>query len=50
VKSLPKGSPARAAPVRRGGKMQVPSVVDANTWRDTYESADIVAYLDTEPT
>jgi glutathione S-transferase len=48
VKSLPKGSPAREELVRRGGKMQVPYLVDANTGREMYESDDIVAYLETE--
>lgn len=48
VKSLPKGSPAREELVRRGGKMQVPYLVDVNTGREMYESDDIVAYLETE--
>jgi len=48
VKSLPKGSPARAELVQRGGKMQVPYLVDANTGREMYESDEIVGYLETE--
>jgi glutathione S-transferase len=45
VKSLPKGSPARAELIERGGKMQVPYLVDPNTGREMYESDDIVTYL-----
>ena len=48
VKSVPKGSPARAELVRRGGKMQVPYLIDPNTGREMYESDDIVTYLETE--
>ena len=48
VKSLPKGSPARAELVQRGGKVQVPYLVDANTGREMYESDEIVGYLETE--
>jgi glutathione S-transferase len=48
VRSLPKGSPARAELVRRGGKMQVPYLIDPNTGREMYESDEIVTYLETE--
>jgi glutathione S-transferase len=46
VRNLPKGSPKRAELVARGGKMQVPYLVDPNTERELYESDDIVAYLE----
>ncbi len=46
VRNLPKGSPKRAELVQRGGKMQVPYLVDPNTGRAMYESDDIVAYLE----
>ena len=46
VRNLPKGSPKRAELVQRGGKMQVPYLVDPNTGREMYESDDIVAYLE----
>jgi glutathione S-transferase len=45
VRNVPKGSPRRAALVDRGGKMQVPYLVDPNTGRAMYESDEIVAYL-----
>jgi glutathione S-transferase len=45
VRNLPKGSPKRAELIARGGKMQVPYLVDPNTGREMYESDDIVAYL-----
>ena len=45
VRNLPKGSPKRDELVRRGGKMQVPYLVDPNTGTETYESDDIVGYL-----
>jgi glutathione S-transferase len=45
VKNVPKGSPKRAALLDRGGKMQVPYLVDPNTGRAMYESDEIVAYL-----
>jgi glutathione S-transferase len=48
VRNVPKGSPKRAALVDRGGKMQVPYLVDPNTGRAMYESDDIVAYLRAE--
>jgi glutathione S-transferase len=46
VRNLPKGSPKREQLVRRGGKMQVPYLVDPNTGREMYESDDIIAYLE----
>jgi len=46
VRNVPKGSPKRAALVERGGKMQVPYLVDPNTGRALYESDEIVAYLE----
>jgi len=48
VRNVPKGSPKRAALVERGGKMQVPYLIDPNTDRALYESDDIVAYLEAE--
>src|SRR5438445_521604 len=48
VRNVPKGSPKRAALVARGGKMQVPYLIDPNTDRALYESDDIVAYLEAE--
>jgi glutathione S-transferase len=48
VRNLPKGSPRRAELVRRGGKMQVPYLVDPNTGQALYESDAIVAYLEAE--
>ena len=48
VRNLPKGSPKRQGLVERGGKMQVPYLVDPNTGREMYESDDIVAYLEAE--
>ncbi|HUI26385.1 MAG TPA: glutathione S-transferase N-terminal domain-containing protein, partial [Candidatus Kryptonia bacterium] len=47
VRNLPKGSPKRAELIERGGKMQVPYLVDPNTGRELYESDEIVAYLET---
>jgi glutathione S-transferase len=48
VRNLPHGSPKRAELVARGGKMQVPYLVDPNTGRELYESDDIAAYLERE--
>jgi glutathione S-transferase len=48
VRNVPKGSPKRAELARRGGKVQVPYVVDPNTGRAMYESDDIIAYLETQ--
>ena len=45
--NVAKGSPKRDAFVRRSGKMQVPYLVDPNTSAATFESGDIVRYLDT---
>jgi len=40
------GSPRRAELVRRGGKQQVPYLVDPNTGTALYESDHIIAYLE----
>ena len=48
VRNVPKGSPKRAELERRGGKVQVPYLVDPNTQREMYESDEIVAYLEAE--
>src|SRR5262249_24350120 len=48
VRNVPKGSPRRAELRERGGKVQVPYLVDPNTGREMYESDDIVAYLERE--
>lgn len=48
VRNVPKGSPKRAALMDRGGKMQVPFLVDPNNGRAMYESDDIVSYLRTQ--
>jgi glutaredoxin len=46
-RSSPRGeSPKREALKRRGGKIQVPYLVDPNTGTELYESRDIVAYLE----
>ncbi len=45
ARNLPKGSPKRDELRRRGGKVQVPYLIDPNTGRELYESDDIVAYL-----
>jgi len=45
VRNLPKGSAKRAELIARGGKMQVPYLVDPNRGDELYESDDIVAYL-----
>lgn len=45
VRNVPKGSPKRAELERRGGKIQVPYLVDPNTGLELYESDAIVAYL-----
>jgi len=41
-----KGSPRRDAFVKRFGRMQVPYLLDPNTGKGLFESAEIVAYLD----
>ncbi len=43
--NIAKGSPGRDAFVKRSGKMRVPYLVDPNTSRSMFESADIVRYL-----
>lgn len=43
--NVPKGSSKRAAFIERSGKMQVPYLVDPNTGKEMFESADIVQYL-----
>jgi glutathione S-transferase len=48
VRNVPKGSPKRADLQKRGGKIQVPSLIDPNTTEEMYESDDIVAYLEAE--
>jgi glutathione S-transferase len=44
--NVAKGSSKRAAFVERTGKMMVPYLVDPNTGREMFESADIVSYLE----
>ena len=45
-RSCPRGaSPKRRYLERRGGKLQVPYLIDPNTGIELYESADIVAHL-----
>ena len=39
------GSPGRAAFEERSGKMMVPYLVDPNTDKEMFESAEIVGYL-----
>ncbi len=46
VHNVPKGSPKRKELQRRGGKVQVPYLIDPNTDTEMYESDDIVAYLE----
>ena len=46
IRNVPKGSRKRPELVQRGGKMQVPYLVDPNTGRELYESDEIVAYLE----
>jgi len=48
VRNVPKGSPKRTELGARGGKIQVPYLVDPNTSRELYESDDIVTYLEAE--
>jgi len=48
VRNVPKGSPRRVELGERGGKVQVPFLVDPNTGHELYESDDIVAYLEKE--
>lgn len=42
----PRGGRFRAEVKARGGKMQFPFLVDPGTGKETFESADIVAYLE----
>ena len=44
--NVAKGSAGREAFVSRSGKMMVPYLLDPNTGRSMFESADIVRYLD----
>jgi len=46
--SVARGSPSRAAFVERSGRMQIPYLVDPNTGKAMFESADIVEYLEAE--
>jgi glutathione S-transferase len=46
VRNVPKGSPKRAELKKRGGKVQVPYLIDPNSKVEMYESDDIVAYLE----
>jgi glutathione S-transferase len=48
VRNVPKGSPKRLELAARGGKVQVPYLIDPNTQREMYESDDIIAYLEAE--
>ena len=48
VRNVPKGSPKREELEKRGGKVQVPYLVDPNTSQEMYESEDIIAYLEAE--
>ena len=45
IRNVPKGSPKRAELEKRGGKVQVPYLIDPNTKTEMYESDDIIAYL-----
>lgn len=45
VKNVGKRSQRRPELIARGGKMQVPYLIDPNTGVELYESNDIVAYL-----
>jgi len=45
--NVAKGSARRTEFVVRSGRMQVPYLVDPNTGTELFESADIVAYLET---
>jgi glutathione S-transferase len=44
--NVARGSARRAAFVERSGKMMVPYLVDPNTGKEMFESADIARYLD----
>jgi glutathione S-transferase len=45
--NVAQGSPKREAFVARSGRMMVPYLLDPNTGREMFESADICAYLET---
>lgn len=45
LRNVAKGSPRRPAFVERSGKMKVPYLIDSNTGREMFESAEIVRYL-----
>jgi glutathione S-transferase len=44
--NVARGSPRRKAFVARSGRMMVPYLLDPNTGREMFESADIVTYLE----
>ena len=46
IRNVPKGSPKRAELEKRGGKVQVPYLIDPNSKVEMYESDDIVTYLE----
>lgn len=46
VHNVGKGSSRRPDLIKRGGKMQVPYLIDPNTGSEMYESDDIVHYLE----
>lgn len=46
IRNVPKGSPKRTELEKRGGKVQVPYLIDPNTKTEKYESDDIVEYLE----
>lgn len=46
IRNVPKGSPKRAELKKRGGKVQVPYLIDPNTGREMYESDEVIAYLE----
>jgi len=48
VHNVATGSPKREELKKRGGKVQVPYLIDPNSGREMYESDDIVAYLERE--
>lgn len=45
IKNVARKSERRPQLIERGGKMQVPYLIDPNTGVEMYESADIIAYL-----
>jgi glutathione S-transferase len=46
VRNVPKGTPKRDDLAKRGGKAQVPYLIDPNTGDEMYESDGIVAHLE----